>query len=244
MAEEQRTLALGAQSLVFRAFGSIPGPILFGVIFDSACIFWQYECGRRGNCWVYDNFKLSRRAEGLAISGLIIFSFFCFLCWIVYPRNTGGGKKREKGGEAGLSSDLYANGGVEGSLKKEGIELDPMLSVTSGDLLLDRDDKNRAGQSGDGYAREATEESVTERVAALNPAANDLLLADGRDAEENKDGQSSSSSDSASSERGENEISSSGVELDVLASIVSGERLLQSEDDIDGEALETVVDSD
>lgn len=57
VAEQQRTLALdlGVQSLVFRALGSIPGPIVFGVIFDSTCLFRRFDCGRRGNCWVYDN---------------------------------------------------------------------------------------------------------------------------------------------------------------------------------------------
>ena len=234
MAEEQRTLALGAQSLVFRAFGSIPGPILFGVIFDSACIYWQNECGRRGNCWVYDNFKLSRRAEGLAISGLIIFSFFSFLCWLVYPRDTPGEEKgREM--EGGESGNLYSNEGVEDSIKKEGIELNPVLS--------------RASQSGDGYPSEATEDSVTERVAVLNPVvgavSKDLLLEEGSDAENENEDDRSLSCDSAMNERGENEISSSGVELDdVLASIVSGDRLLQSLDGIDGGAAETTVDSD
>jgi len=60
VAEEQRTLALGLQFVIFRGLGTIPGPILFGIIFDSACIYWHYECSRRENCWVYDNTKLSR----------------------------------------------------------------------------------------------------------------------------------------------------------------------------------------
>ena len=86
MADEQRTLALGVQSLVFRAFGSIPGPIVFGVIFDSACIFWQYDCGRQGNCWVYNNTSLSQRALALAIVGVCLNFIFSFLTWIVYPK--------------------------------------------------------------------------------------------------------------------------------------------------------------
>ena len=86
MADEQRTLALGLQSLVFRALGSIPGPIVFGVIFDSACLFWQFECDRRGNCWVYDNTALSNRALALAVSGVVLNLVFSFLTWLVYPR--------------------------------------------------------------------------------------------------------------------------------------------------------------
>lgn len=41
-AEEQQTLAFGLQSaaVIFQGLGTIPGPILFGIIFDSACIYW------------------------------------------------------------------------------------------------------------------------------------------------------------------------------------------------------------
>ena len=88
VADEQRTLALGLQSLVFRAFGSIPGPIVFGAIFDSACIFWQYDCSRQGSCWVYDNSSLSERAVLLAVMGVTLNFIFSFLSWIVYPKQT------------------------------------------------------------------------------------------------------------------------------------------------------------
>lgn len=88
VADEQRTLALGAQSVAFRAFGSIPGPIVFGAIFDSACIYWQYECSRRGNCWVYDNTLLSQRAVILAMLGIAANLIFSFLSWIFYPKTT------------------------------------------------------------------------------------------------------------------------------------------------------------
>ena len=91
MADEQRALALGVQSVFFRAFGSIPGPILFGVIFDSVCVYWQYECGRRGNCWVYDNHNLSLRAFAIAFAGMAANVALSFLSWIFYP--TGGTKE-------------------------------------------------------------------------------------------------------------------------------------------------------
>lgn len=85
VAEEQRSLALGVQSLVFRALGSIPGPILFGVIFDSSCVYWQYDCGRRGNCWVYNNSHISIRAFFISTTGVLINTVFMFLCWIFFP---------------------------------------------------------------------------------------------------------------------------------------------------------------
>ena len=45
--EEERSLALGLQSIILRVVGSIPGPILFGVFMDKACSLWEQTCG---NC--------------------------------------------------------------------------------------------------------------------------------------------------------------------------------------------------
>lgn len=71
--------------MFFRVFGSIPGPIAFGAVIDSGCVYWQYECNRRGNCWVYNNSILGIRAFSIAISGLILNLVFSVLCWIFYP---------------------------------------------------------------------------------------------------------------------------------------------------------------
>ena len=85
VADEQRSLALGVQSVFFRILGAIPGPIAFGAAIDSGCIYWQYECNRRGNCWVYENSLLGVRALAISISGLVLNVLFCILCWIFYP---------------------------------------------------------------------------------------------------------------------------------------------------------------
>lgn len=145
MAEEQRTLALGVQSLVFRALGSIPGPIVFGVIFDSTCLFWQFECDRRGNCWVYDNVQLSDRALALALSGVILNFIFSFLSWLAYPKT----KKEIKSisenpedhnkGDTDLvaSGDLYAIEGPVSRPVKRTSRTHNMESHCSEDILLD-----------------------------------------------------------------------------------------------------------
>ena len=85
VAEEQRSLALGMQSLMWRALGSIPGPLLYGVIFDTSCIYWQEECGRRGNCWVYNNDSISICAFFLSFFGVSVNTVFMVLCWIFFP---------------------------------------------------------------------------------------------------------------------------------------------------------------
>jgi len=85
VADEQRSLALGVNSFVFRVFGSIPGPILFGALVDSGCTYWQIECGRRANCWVYDNYLLSTRAYAFCLICVLICGLCTFLVWIFYP---------------------------------------------------------------------------------------------------------------------------------------------------------------
>lgn len=90
MAEQQRTLALGFQSVFLRLFGFIPGPIIIGAIFDSACILWQDECGDRGSCWVYENTRLSVGALSSALIGIFLNFVFTFICWLVYPKTNEG----------------------------------------------------------------------------------------------------------------------------------------------------------
>ena len=147
VAEEQRTLALGVQSLVFRALGSIPGPIVFGVIFDSTCLFWQFDCGRRGNCWVYDNLELSNRALALALSGVILNFIFSFLSWLVYPRSKKETKSisensdQNKGETASVASgDSYTIEGPTNRPMKRTSIMGRMESHCSEDILLDSTD--------------------------------------------------------------------------------------------------------
>jgi len=66
---------------------------LFGAIFDSACIYWQYDCDRRGNCWIYDNVHLSQRAVIMGMLGIGLNLIFSFLTWLVYPTKTASEKK-------------------------------------------------------------------------------------------------------------------------------------------------------
>ena len=148
MAEEQRTLALGVQSLIFRALGSIPGPIVFGVIFDSTCLFWQFDCDRRGNCWVYDNLQLSNRALALALSGVVLNFIFSFLSWLVYPKTKKEQKSvsenpddQDKGETTSVaSSDSYTIKGPTSRPMKRTSVMGRMESHCSEDILLDATD--------------------------------------------------------------------------------------------------------
>ena len=71
--------------MFIRTLGSIPGPIIFGALFDASCVYWQEECGDRGNCWVYENEDLSLQMLGVsACAGIRIVSvMFAFCTWML-----------------------------------------------------------------------------------------------------------------------------------------------------------------
>ena len=58
---DKKDLAIALNSMIFRIIGSIPGPLLTGIVIDEACLLWQKSCdGERGSCVAYDNYYLSR----------------------------------------------------------------------------------------------------------------------------------------------------------------------------------------
>ncbi len=62
------------------------GPVLFGFVFDNACLQWQHSCSERGSCWIYDNGALSRNASILAvIIKLCSASFFSLALYFYKP---------------------------------------------------------------------------------------------------------------------------------------------------------------
>ncbi|XP_054753686.2 solute carrier organic anion transporter family member 4A1-like [Lytechinus pictus] len=56
----QRSFALGLQSLIYRALGTVPGPVVFGAIIDKACLLWENSCDGQGTCWLYNNATFSK----------------------------------------------------------------------------------------------------------------------------------------------------------------------------------------
>lgn len=76
--EEERSFALGMQFVIFRLFGYIPAPILFGNLIDSTCLLWKSSCGERaGRCLLYDieqfRYKYVGLCAGIKIMALAIF---------------------------------------------------------------------------------------------------------------------------------------------------------------------------
>ena len=86
VADDERPFALGIQATIGRIFGSIPGPLLFGAVYDAACIKWQDACGHRGNCWIYDTEKLSYGALYFAIPCVLVAAVLSLFACIFHPK--------------------------------------------------------------------------------------------------------------------------------------------------------------
>ena len=91
VAEEQRSLGLGFQSVIWRLCGAIPGSVIVGALFDVSCEYWQYQCGKRGNCWVYDNQTLSYLIFGYSLAVLGACTALNTATWLTYPQGSGQG---------------------------------------------------------------------------------------------------------------------------------------------------------
>ncbi|XP_073991491.1 organic anion transporting polypeptide 30B isoform X2 [Rhodnius prolixus] len=86
--EEERSFALGMQFVIFRLFGYIPAPILFGNLIDSTCLFWKSTCGEKGGrCLLYDIEQFRYRYVGLCAGiKLLALSLFLIDWWLVRRR--------------------------------------------------------------------------------------------------------------------------------------------------------------
>lgn len=86
VSEEERSFALGMQFVIFRLFGYIPAPIVFGNLIDSTCLLWKSTCGASitGRCLIYDIEQFRYKYVGLA-SGVKIVALLIFLLdwWLV-----------------------------------------------------------------------------------------------------------------------------------------------------------------
>ncbi|ELW72943.1 Solute carrier organic anion transporter family member 4C1 [Tupaia chinensis] len=75
--QKERSLALGMQFMMLRVLGTIPGPIIFGIIIDSTCVLWDTDqCGTKGACWVYDNIKMAHMLVAISVTCKIITILF------------------------------------------------------------------------------------------------------------------------------------------------------------------------
>ncbi|CRK86366.1 CLUMA_CG000192, isoform A [Clunio marinus] len=88
VSEEERSFALGMQFVIFRLFGYIPAPILFGNLIDSSCLLWKSNCGEAGGrCLLYDIEKFRFKYIGLCTAiKVVALSIFIVDWWLVRKR--------------------------------------------------------------------------------------------------------------------------------------------------------------
>lgn len=70
--KEDKAVALGFGMALVRLFASVPSPIFFGYILDSACLVFGKTCSRRGNCWLYDGEYLRYSFNFIAGASILI----------------------------------------------------------------------------------------------------------------------------------------------------------------------------
>jgi len=83
---EQKSLAVAVGSFWHSLMVAIPYPIIYGKIFDYSCLVWSFECGKRGNCWLYDTEKLRYIYHGVSIALIAMGSVFDFIMIFLSPR--------------------------------------------------------------------------------------------------------------------------------------------------------------
>lgn len=82
VSEEERSFALGMQFVIFRLFGYIPAPILFGYLIDSSCLLWKSPCGESGGrCLIYDIEKFRYKYIGLCTCIKVVALLIFFVDW-------------------------------------------------------------------------------------------------------------------------------------------------------------------
>ena len=104
--EEEKAFALGIQFVIFRLFGYIPSPILFGHVIDTTCLLWTQTCeGSGGRCLIYDiemfRFKYVGICAGIKCLSLVISSFDW---WLIRRKERR--EEMEAGEGAGLQLEL------------------------------------------------------------------------------------------------------------------------------------------
>lgn len=108
---EEKAMALGVQEGLSSIFTYIPYPMLYGAIFDSACLVWEDKCGKPGVCWLYDTDRLRYSYHGLSVA--ILLTAVVFELGLVY--------------HSGRMSDFYSDAAGTASQRRE-------------DTLMDADD--------------------------------------------------------------------------------------------------------
>uniref|UniRef100_A0A8W7PKR6 Solute carrier organic anion transporter family member n=1 Tax=Anopheles coluzzii TaxID=1518534 RepID=A0A8W7PKR6_ANOCL len=81
VSKQDKSFTQGLILMMISLFALIPGPIIYGRIIDSTCLVWTEECGKRGNCQLYDQklFRYYINITALCLTSVGV--FFDGLVW-------------------------------------------------------------------------------------------------------------------------------------------------------------------
>jgi hypothetical protein len=65
---EDKSLGMGVYVILLKLVGCIPGPIIFGFLFDNICLFWEPDCGEGNSCLLYDDSVMGPAMFGICVS--------------------------------------------------------------------------------------------------------------------------------------------------------------------------------
>ncbi|XP_067665010.1 solute carrier organic anion transporter family member 2B1-like [Haliotis asinina] len=69
VAEKDKSMAVGLYTFSVSVLVYLPGPIVYGKIIDTTCIVWNYACGKRGSCALYDLVDQRMKVTGMNVCG-------------------------------------------------------------------------------------------------------------------------------------------------------------------------------
>lgn len=84
--EKDKSMSQGLALMLISLFALIPGPIIYGYIIDSSCSIWNYKCGNRGNCQLYNTTQFRYNVNLTAMALTFIGVTFDILVWY-YSKN-------------------------------------------------------------------------------------------------------------------------------------------------------------
>ncbi|XP_035208490.1 solute carrier organic anion transporter family member 74D-like [Stegodyphus dumicola] len=78
---KDKAMALGLIAFAIGLFGNVPCPIIYGAVVDSACLFWEDNCGEPGACRLYDPSKFRAVFHGVTAVIMLMAFFVDIIVW-------------------------------------------------------------------------------------------------------------------------------------------------------------------
>ncbi|KAG4075324.1 hypothetical protein HA402_003115 [Bradysia odoriphaga] len=79
--KRDKSFSQGLSLFSISLFALIPGPIIYGRIIDNTCMIWNYKCGRRGDCQLYNPIQFRQHLHAASAFFLFMAFLFDLLVW-------------------------------------------------------------------------------------------------------------------------------------------------------------------